>query len=546
MDSIREKMEAAGVSEVAIRAFEHNVGVLEGGKPMLIPEGDIQPVKSLPTLDDLPASNGAADSSLLESTVIIKLNGGLGTGMGLQKAKSLLEVRDRLNFLDLTARQILALRKRHGMPLRFLLMNSFSTSADTREFLKKYPELGEPEALEFVQSKAPKLEAASLKPISWPTDPDLEWCPPGHGDLYPAILSSGKLDELLNAGVRYAFVSNSDNLGATLNLNLLSYFAESGAPFLMEVTRRTAADRKGGHLAVDARNGGLLLRESAQCSDADSESFQDIDRHCYFNTNNLWINLERLKRALDEQGGFLPLAVIRNGKTVDPRDKTSPKVIQLETAMGSAIACFEGATAVEVPRTRFAPVKTTADLLTLRSDAYVVTDDFRLELHPDRNGVPPLVKLEADHYKLVDQLDEALINGVPSLLQCDRLEVVGKLVFDRDAKFKGSAKLTAEFPNVTAIAKANLYFHGKVVSHTIRLADDSTKTLGLIFPGKFHFGTEAAELMEVVAGECLVKIDGQEETRTHSAGESFDVPANSGFDIEVKDGVCEYVCTFVS
>lgn len=444
MDSIREKMAAAEVSEVAIRAFEHNVGILKSGQTMLIPETEIQPVESLPRLEQLPASDPKDSQSLLNSAVVIKLNGGLGTGMGLQKAKSLLEVRDGMNFLDLTARQILALRKQHDMQLRFLLMNSFSTSEDTCEFLKKYPELGEPAALEFVQSKAPKLDAETMKPIEWPVDPSHEWCPPGHGDLYPAILSSGKLKELLDAGVRYAFVSNSDNLGATLNLDLLSHFASSQAPFLMEVTRRTEADRKGGHLAIDTKSGGLLLRESAQCPEKDTESFQDINRHRYFNTNNLWINLERLQQALDQQGGFLPLAVIRNSKTVDPRVKTSAKVIQLETAMGAAIACFEGASAVEVPRTRFAPVKTTADLLSLRSDAYVVTDDYRLELHPDRNGTPPVVKLDSDHFKMVDQLEEAIANGVPSLLHCDRLEVTGKVQFEAGASFKGSVSLEAD------------------------------------------------------------------------------------------------------
>jgi UDP-N-acetylglucosamine pyrophosphorylase len=373
--------------------------------------------------------------------VVIKLNGGLGTGMGLQKVKSLLEVRDGLNFLDLTARQVLTLRERHGMPLRFLLMNSFATLEDTRDHMRRYPELGPPESLDFMQSQAPKLEAATLEPIMWPADPTLEWCPPGHGDLYPSILGSGRLDELLAAGVRYAFVSNSDNLGATLDLNLLAHFARTDAPFLMEATRRTAADRKGGHLAMDAATDGLLLRESAQCPDEDAEAFQDIDRHRYFNTNNLWINLEHLRRALTEHGGYLPLAVIRNTKTVDPRDPGSPAVIQLEVAMGAAISCFEGATAVEVPRSRFAPVKTTSDLLTLRSDAYVVTDDHRLELHPDRHGVPPEVRLDARHHKLVDQLEAAIADGVPSLLHCDRLEVKGPFRFPAGAVYHGSVTL---------------------------------------------------------------------------------------------------------
>lgn len=432
------------MSDVPIRAFEHNVGILKGGARMMIPEDDIRPIEALPKLEELPTAEESEARSLLQAAVIIKLNGGLGTGMGLQKAKSLLEVRDGLNFLDLTARQILALREKFGMPLQFLLMNSFSTSADTREFLTKYPDLGDPASLEFLQSKAPKLDENSMEPIEWPADPSHEWCPPGHGDLYPAILSSGKLDELLAVGVRYAFVSNSDNLGATLNLDLLNHLAKSKAPFMMEVTRRTEADNKGGHLAVRKSDGGLLLRESAQCPKENKEAFENVDTHRYFNTNNLWINLESLKQALDAQGGFLPLAVIRNAKTVDPRKKDSPKVIQLETAMGAAISCFDGAIAVDVPRTRFAPVKTTGDLLTLRSDVYVVTDDFRLELHPDRNNVPPVVKLDSDHYKLVDQLEAAIVNGVPSLIKCDRLEVTGKMVFEAGAEFEGKVSLSGE------------------------------------------------------------------------------------------------------
>ncbi len=442
MSAIRSKMEAANVSEVAIRAFEHNFEFLKSGAELKIPESRIRPAEALPHLDDLGGGDNADTQSLLESAVIIKLNGGLGTGMGLQKAKSLLEVRDGMNFLDLTAKQILAIRERSGMPLRFLLMNSFSTSEDTRAFLEGYPELGDPDSLEFVQSQAPKLDAETLDPITWEANPELEWCPPGHGDLYPSILSSGRLDDLLSAGVRYAFVSNSDNLGATLDQDLLRYFAESDKPFLMEVTRRTEADRKGGHLAVDAESGGLLLRESAQCPDEDADTFQDIGKHRYFNTNNLWFRLDRLKEALDAQGGFLPLAVIQNAKTVDPRDKNSPKVYQLETAMGAAISCFEGAGAVEVPRSRFAPVKTTDDLLALRSDAYLVTDDYRLQLHPDRNGIPPVVKLDPAHYKMVDQFEESIVNGVPSLIECEKLEVTGKVVFEAGTAFKGTVQLT--------------------------------------------------------------------------------------------------------
>jgi hypothetical protein len=105
--------------------------------------------------------------------------------------------------------------------------------------------------------------------------------------------------------------------------------------------------------------------------------------------------------------------------------------------------------------------------------------------------------------------------------------------------------IPTEFKNVTAVAKANVYFDAKVVSHTILFADGSKKTLGLIYPGKYHFGTEKAERMEIVAGGCAVKIDGKAGETNYSAGQFFDVPAKSGFDIEVKEGLCEYICSFI-
>merc|ERR1719506_3074487 len=244
------------------------------------------------------------------------------------------------------------------------------------------------------------MTAEDYSPASWPAEPEHEWCPPGHGDLYPAMLGSGTLDKLLAQGYRYMFVSNSDNLGATMDLSILTYFAETGAPFMMEVAARTDADKKGGHLAIVKETGGLTLRESAQCPKEDEKAFQDTSKYAYFNTNNLWVDLAQLAAAFDKFGGLLPLPVMTNDKTVDPRDKKSTKVLQLETAMGAAISCFEGAIAIQIPRSRFAPVKKCDDLIALRSDAYVLTEDSRIELAPARNGVPPTIKLD-DAYKFV-------------------------------------------------------------------------------------------------------------------------------------------------
>ena len=428
------KMSAAGMGDAPIRAFRRNYEALLRNESGLIPESAISPVPDLTTYAALTDSPPAGPE-LLAKAVVIKLNGGLGTGMGLQGPKSLLPVRDGVTFLDLIVRQVLALREASATPVRMLLMNSFSTSADTLGHLARYSAngLADPREVELMQNQIPKIDAETLQPVEWPADPDLEWCPPGHGDLFPALVGSAWLDRLLAEGVVYAFVSNSDNLGAVLDPVLLRHFADSGAPFLMEVTRRTAADRKGGHLAVRTSDGRLLLREVAQCPDEDAGAFQDIDRHRYFNTNSLWLRLDLLKAQLAADSGVLPLPMIRNRKTVDPRDKKSPAVIQLETAMGAAIECFAGAAAIEVPRSRFAPVKSTADLLALRSDAYEVLPDGRVRLHPDRAGQPPVVTL-SDDYKLVDQLAPL---GVPGLLRCRYLTVSGPLRFPPGVVIEG-------------------------------------------------------------------------------------------------------------
>ncbi len=420
--SIEQKLSAAGQSEAATRAFVENYRKLVRGETGLMAESALEPASDLAELASLPEGG---EDRLLAETVVIKLNGGLGTGMGLDRAKTLLPVKDGLNFLDLIARQVLHLRERK--PVRFLLMNSFSTSADTMEYLAKYAELGTRERLEFLQSKVPKIEVETLQPAEAPGHPELEWCPPGHGDIYASLSGSGLLETLLRNGVRYAFISNADNLGATPDLRLLQFFAQRDASFMMEVTRRTEADRKGGHLAVRHADGRLVLRESAQCPDDDMPEFQDIDKHRYFNTNNLWVRLDRLREVLAKNKGVFPLPIIRNEKTLNPKDSESPRVYQLETAMGAAIEQFSDAVALTVPRSRFAPVKKTSDLMVLRSDACEIRDDWTLGLVPERDGVPPAVELSSA-YKTIDAY-EMLVGTTPSLLRAKRLEVNGAVRF---------------------------------------------------------------------------------------------------------------------
>ena len=421
---IEKKMQGVGLSEAAINAFRHSVNVLESKQSMMIPETDIEPAEGIAEWETLVAATPEADAELLAQSVLIKLNGGLGTGMGLQKAKSLLEIKPGVTFLDVIVRQVRHLRACAGYPVNLLLMNSFSTSEDTMAHLARYKEEGfaDPQQVEMIQNRVPKLLTDTLEPVKFLANPDLEWCPPGHGDIYPALVGSGWLDKLLAAGVKYAFISNSDNLGAQPDPRFLRWFAESGVPFVMEVTRRTEADKKGGHLATRKSDGQPLLREIAQCPDEDVAAFQDITKHRYFNTNNLWIRLDALQDYLSANGGVLPLPVIRNVKTVDPRDAATPQVYQLETAMGAAIQCFPGARAVCVPRSRFFPVKTCSDLLLLRSDAVEITEAGLMQLAPECNGVAPIVQLDSKLYKLVDSLDAL---GVPSLKHVSKLTVAG-------------------------------------------------------------------------------------------------------------------------
>jgi UTP--glucose-1-phosphate uridylyltransferase len=431
-------MHAEGLPDIVIDNFRFYYEQLASGQTGLIPESAIEPVASLPDADLFSADADlvTAGKSALPQTVIFKLNGGLGTSMGLTKAKSLLTVRDGLTFLDIIARQAIG----GGNPL--VLMNSFSTRDDSLAALASYTALHGDIPLDFLQHKVPKIVRADLSPATYADNPDLEWNPPGHGDIYIALVTSGMLDTLLNAGYRYAFVSNSDNLGAVMDTAILGYFAANALPFMMEAADRTESDKKGGHLARRA-DGQLVLRESAQCPAEDEAAFQDVTRHRYFNTNNLWLNLPALKALLDAKHNVLGLPMIRNAKTVNPRDASSTPVYQIETAMGSAIGVFAGAGAVRVSRSRFAPVKASSDLLAVRSDAYELTADARIVLNPQR-AVPPVIKLDSDYYKLIDALEKRFPFGAPSLINCDQLQLDGDVRFGRNITITGSVHLKAE------------------------------------------------------------------------------------------------------
>ena len=440
-----EKMRAAGQTEDAITAFSSALSRVRSGVQTVLPTSELEPVPDVPTLAELPEADGA---DALGQVVVIKLNGGLATSMGLQQPKSLLPARQGISFLDIIVGGTLALRRAHGVQLPLLLMNSRVTREPTLAALVAHPDLAvDGLALDFLQSMVPKLDAETLMPVSWPPNPALEWCPPGHGDVYSALRGSGMLGELLERGYRYAMISNADNLGATADPRIAAHMAAQQIPFLMEVVRGTAADRKGGHIARRLADGQLVLRETAQTPPEDEASFRNYKHWRYYNTNSLWIDLGVLDELL-AGGEGLELPVIVNHKTVDPRDADSTPVVQLEAAMGAAISSFPGARLIEVPRSRFVPVKTTDDLLVLRSDAYALTDTFEIvAANPDAIA---LVELDKHHYKLIDQFEARFPEGPPSLREAERLSVDGDFTFGPGVVVKGVAELHSDTPQTIA------------------------------------------------------------------------------------------------
>jgi UTP--glucose-1-phosphate uridylyltransferase len=431
------KMREHEAPAAAIRTCLHHYDALVAGEEGTLPDRDLAPVDDVASLERL----GPGDESALDRTVVVKLNGGLGTSMGLTRAKSLIEAKDGLTFLDVVVRQVFALRRRHGARLPLVLMNSFHTREDSLAALAGHPDLAADVPPDFLQHQEPRLRAADLSPVTRPDRPALEWCPPGHGDVYTALLTSGMLATLRERGYDFAFLSNVDNLGAVLDPRILAWFAAGRIPFLMEVVTGTEADRKGGHIARRRADGRLVLRETAQVPAGDEDSFRDVGRWRFYNTNSLWVDLAALE-GLARGNGLIDLPLIVNRKTEDPADPASAEVIQLETAMGAAIGAFDGARALHVPRSRFAPVKTTDDLLVLRSDALVLTPEARVEPAPGVD-VLPFVALDPDHSRSLSDFEERFPHGAPSLAGAERLVVHGDVTFGRDVVVRGSIDLDA-------------------------------------------------------------------------------------------------------
>jgi UTP--glucose-1-phosphate uridylyltransferase len=442
VETYSAKMKTAGLGQRVIDSFERLYRRYRGGDPGKLLWSQIRPtdpgdlVPWSAVQDDTLAQSGR---ELLGQLVVISLNGGLGTTMKLAQAKSLIQVREGQSFLDLTARQVLSLRRQQGVQVPWLLMNSFHTRQDSLDALAGHAGLQLDDLpLDFVQNKVPRIAAQYGLPLDL-SDEESTWAPPGHGDIYLALWQSGLLERLLERGARWAFVSNIDNLGSTVDPRILGYLEREGLDFAMEVADKSPADVKGGTLV--RHDGRLMLLERAQVEPEHEADFADLSRFAVFNTNNLWWRIEPLLEALRERGG-LDLPMIVNPKTV-----AGQEVVQLETAMGAAVGSFSRAVGLHVPRARFAPVKATCDLLAVRSDVYVLDDDGAIRPAPGRAAGlgPPVITLDQRFYKGIVDF-EARCPHALSLLSCRSLTVEGDLSFGRDVAIEGDVVLRCAHP----------------------------------------------------------------------------------------------------
>eukprot|EP00731_Ephydatia_muelleri_P038258 Em0695g4a len=313
----------------------------------------------------IPAVGADEAKSLLDKLVVLKLNGGLGTTMGCVGPKSLISVRNDKNFLDLTVMQIEHINKLYGSRVPLVLMNSFNTHADTKKIEHKYS--SRVDLYMFEQSCYPRVLKETLRPYPDSLHADQScWYPPGHGDVYESFKRSGLLEKFIKEGKELVFISNIDNLGATIDLNILGSLlaADSQCEFVMEVTTKTRSDIKGGTLIQ--YNNALRLLEIAEVPKEHEDDFKAITKFKVFNTNNLWARLTAIDRLVKESS--LSMSIIVNKKTLD----NGFNVIQLETAAGAAIQNFKGAMGINVPRRRFLPVKTTSDLLVVMSNLFTL------------------------------------------------------------------------------------------------------------------------------------------------------------------------------
>ncbi|KAK9891087.1 hypothetical protein WA026_013410 [Henosepilachna vigintioctopunctata] len=449
-----------GFTQLYSRFLEEAGPSVEWEKIEKLPEDAVKDYNTLQT----PTTDLAHD--MLNKLVVVKLNGGLGTSMGCHGPKSVINVRNDLTFLDLTVQQIEHLNKTYKVNVPLVLMNSFNTDDDTQKIVRKYKNL-KVQIHTFNQSCFPRINRDSLMPIA--NSPDVQanleaWYPPGHGDFYQSFANSGLLAQFIKEGRQYCFLSNIDNLGATVDLNILDLLLNSPTEkgnheFVMEVTEKTKADVKGGTLMQYENK--LTLLEIAQVPKEHVDEFKSIKKFKYFNTNNLWVKLDAIDRVLKQ--GVLDMEVIVNNKHLD----NGLNIIQLETAVGAAMKIFDGGIGINVPRSRFLPVKKTSDLLLVMSNLYNLKNGSLTMSSLRMFPTTPLIKLGDENFAKVKEFLGRFSN-IPDLIELDHLTVSGDVTFGRGVILKGTVIIIANHGERIDIPPgANL--ENKIITGNLRI-----------------------------------------------------------------------------
>eukprot|EP01116_Phalansterium_solitarium_P008340 TRINITY_DN2209_c0_g1_i1.p1 TRINITY_DN2209_c0_g1~~TRINITY_DN2209_c0_g1_i1.p1 ORF type:complete len:529 (+),score=90.23 TRINITY_DN2209_c0_g1_i1:163-1587(+) len=416
---------------------------------LVVPHSDLRPCP-----DD-------RKQSLANKLCVLKLNGGLGTTMGCKGPKSVIEVHSGLTFLDLAVQQIEILNTELGADVPLILMNSFNTHDETLKVIHKYRH-SKATVHTFNQSRFPRILKDSLLPMpESPKETGDGWYPPGHGDVFRAFANSGLLDEMIKQGKEYVFIANVDNIGATVDFDILNDLLETGCEFAMEVTDKTRADIKGGTL-IDYE-GQIRLLEIAQCPPAHVEDFKSIKKFKIFNTNNIWVSLKAIARVLRENT-LRQVDIIVNPKKSD----NGLQIVQLETAVGAAIQFFDNAKGINVHRRRFLPVKNTSDLFIVQSNLYTL-ESGELVMNPKRLfETVPLVKLGENFTKVSNYMSR--LAGIPDILELDQLTVSGDVTFGSNITLKGTVIIVANHGNRIDIPSGSV-LENKVVSGNLRILD---------------------------------------------------------------------------
>ncbi|XP_036337980.1 UTP--glucose-1-phosphate uridylyltransferase-like isoform X4 [Rhagoletis pomonella] len=426
------------------------------------------PANAVMDYSNLSSPKNEQIRTMLDKLVVVKLNGGLGTSMGCHGPKSVIPVRSDLTFLDLTVQQIEHLNKTYDANVPLVLMNSFNTDEDTQKIIRKYTGF-RVQIHTFNQSCFPRISRESFLPVAKDLDVEKDidaWYPPGHGDFYDTFRNSGLLKKFIDEGREYCFLSNIDNLGATVDLAILNKLLgeeRSAQPveFVMEVTDKTRADVKGGTL-INLEN-KLRLLEIAQVPKEHVDDFKSVKTFKFFNTNNIWAKLDAIDRVLRER--TLKMEIIVNNKTME----NGVRVVQLETAVGAAMKCFDGAIGINVPRSRFLPVKKTSDLLLVMSNLYHLKNGS-LAMSPQRMfPTTPLVKLGENHFSKVKEFLGRFAN-IPDIIELDHLTVSGDVTFGRGVSLRGTVIIIANHGDRIDIP-AGAILDNKIVSGNMRILD---------------------------------------------------------------------------